>query len=131
MLPFERDAAFRRRQSGPGGMQENRTAPPPNPRRKVVVENGEHIVEAIVTPKAFGARRVRQRYLAIVIPVGGGVAPAEIGPKRLDAQRRFRPPHPVRPVVRLCETPDARGRGAVAFFLQGAQAALSKRRRKL
>lgn len=79
MLALYGDAPFRWGKGQARDMKEDRASPPSRSRHKIIVEQDDHIVKVIVAPEGFGARRIRQGDLAIVIPVMWRVTPAHAG----------------------------------------------------
>ena len=89
-------------------MNENRASVPGTAAADIVIEHGDRVVKAILAPKLFRAGRVGQPDRAVVVAVGGRIAPAQPGAQRADWQRRAGPPQAVRPVMYPHGRPEAR-----------------------
>ncbi len=112
-------------------MNENRASVPGTAAADIVIEHGDRVVKAILAPKLFRAGRVRQPDRAVVVAVGGRIAPAQPGAQRADWQRRAGPPQAVRPVMYPHGRPEAVRACSIALALQGTHAALANRDRKM
>jgi len=123
---LHRDASVRGGQGGARDMKEDRASPSLRPGGDVIVEHHDEVVEGIVPPEAFRARRVRQFDEAIVIAVAGRIAPPQVGPKRFGRKRRFRPPQSIGAIIDREAGPRARRGRSVTLLFQGSYAALPK-----
>ena len=73
--------------AGRGDVQEDGAAGALQRAGEVVVEDDDHVVEAVVAPQAFVAAGIGQADRAVVAAVGGVVAPAVVRPERPGGQR--------------------------------------------
>ena len=109
-------------------MHEDRAALPLDSRPVVIAEHEHEIVEMILALQAFGASPRRQFDQPIVVAARGIVAPAVMRADRMHRQPRARPRNPVGAVEHLADSKAAKRCPAVAFALQGADAAPAERR---
>jgi hypothetical protein len=112
-------------------VKENSTAATPRARSDIIIEHDDYIVEGIVAPQMFRARRIRYRHPAVIIAIRRIVAPALIAAHRLNAKGRSRAPQSVGPVINLQRGPKPEGCRSVPLFFQSTHTALSKRNRKM
>jgi hypothetical protein len=115
MLAAQRDASLSRRKIGPRDVQEDRTPVATDSRPRVVADDDHDVVEAIFTPQLLRARRVGKLHGAIVVTVPRSVAPAVVGPDRLNGQRRARSPDAIGTIKNAQEAKAAQRSRAVAF----------------
>jgi hypothetical protein len=78
---IDRDAALRRAETRPGGMQEDGRAAPAHGRMPVPVEVEHQVVEVIIAPYPLMACRIGQPHGAVIKPVARRIAPAVIRPQ--------------------------------------------------
>jgi hypothetical protein len=121
------DAALGWAISGPGQMHEHRAACPAHARSHVVAEHDDKVVEAVLPPQPLGARRIGMPDGAVVVAIGGRIAPPVSGRDRPYRQRRRRTPAAVAAVEHGRQAPAPDRRGAVAFALAHAAAAATER----
>ena len=109
-------------------MHEDRAALPLDSRPVVIAEHEHEIVEMILALQAFGASPRRQFDQPIIVAARGIVAPAVMRADRMHRQPRARPRNPVGAVEHLADRKAAKRCPAIAFALQGADAAAAERR---
>src|SRR5918996_4320106 len=111
-------------------MQENGAAPALNARKLVVTEHDDDVVEAILAPQAFGARRIGVLYSAIVISVARGIAPTVVRAQCQDRATGVGSRHAVGAVIDSPDAPAADRRRSVALAFASAPAGAAKRTRQ-
>ena len=126
MLAPQGDAAFGRAIFRPGQVHEHSAAGPAYARSRVVAEHHHKVVEAVVAPQPLGTGWVGMPDGAVVVAVGGSVAPAIVGRDRQHRQPRRRVPAAVGAVEHGRQAPAPDGRGPVAFALAHAAAAATQ-----
>ena len=85
--------------------------------RRILIVDDDDIVETIVPPEVFGARRVGMAHAPIVVPVRGIVAPAVAAIERGDRELRPRPHEPVAAIENLVQRKAADGRCPISLAL--------------
>jgi len=83
----QRHAAFGGRQAGARNMQEDGAAAAAPRRRIVPAQHADHVIDRILAPQPFVPRRMRQADRAVVVGMGGVVAPAILGRDGFGGQR--------------------------------------------
>ena len=96
-------------------VEENRRSSSGRDRRVVVAEHHDEVVDLVVAPQVFGARRIGQPDRLVVGRVGRRVAPAVGRGQGRGRQTGRRRRHPVGSVKQSAHGPQAGRRGAVAL----------------
>ena len=129
IMPRQRDATIRRREAGPGEVNENGAAFAPDPRPVIVTKYQHEIVKMIRALQALPAWPRRQLAEPVVVAVGRIVTPAIIVADRARRELRPRPCHAIGAIIELANRKTAERGSAVAFALKSANAGTAKRRR--
>ncbi len=94
---------------------------------QVVVQNHDHVVEAVAAPQAFVAAGIGQAHRAVVAAVGGIVAPAVVGPERPGGEGGGRRGQAVGAPQDGDRVPVSPRRGAVALAFPAGDARAAER----
>jgi len=129
IMPRQRDATIRRREAGPGEVNENGAAFALDPRPVIVTKDKHEIVEMIHALQALAASPRRQLAEPVVVAVGWIVAPAIIVADRAQPKLRARPAHALGAIIDLANRKTAERGSAVAFAFKRANAGTAERRR--
>ena len=126
IVACERYAAFRRLQSVLGDMHEDRASLCAHARAAIVVKHHDDIVKPVLSPKAFGARRIGVFYGAVVVAVIRCVAPSVIGPCLSQRDGRSRTAKCVAPPEGSFELERAAWSRAISLAFSRANSAASE-----
>jgi len=111
----QRHAARRGRSVGPRHMHEHGAASACHPRAGVVVDLNDEIVEVVGSPEAVAAVAGRASKRAVIPPVGGILAPGEVGGNAAGGQQGARVPVAIRPPPQADRPKSPARGGAVAL----------------
>jgi Amt family ammonium transporter len=120
VLAAQSDAAFGRRISWWGNMQEDGTAAAAHAWALVVARDHDDIVKVVRPPKPLGARRVGVAHLSVVVAVLRGIAPAVVRTQRRHRKQGLRTRHAVGPIEHLPQRETPHRRRAVSLILDRA-----------
>jgi hypothetical protein len=126
----ECDAALRRREMRSRQMDEDRAAGAAHSWPRVVVDNDDHVIDAVAAPKFLCAGGIGVADMPVIVAVPDGVAPSIVGPQRPGRQPRPRPLRSIGPEEHQHRPPNTAGSGTIPFTLGVRSAAPSERARQ-
>src|SRR5262245_53925588 len=127
MPALERDAALGWRIPGSRHMHEDGAAPAAHPRPSIVAQHDDEVVEPVRAPKPLRACRVWVTHRTVIVPIGGGVAPAVAWRKTPHGQPGRRPAAAIPAVEQAGKAPASHRRRAVALALAHPASAAAER----
>jgi hypothetical protein len=126
IVASQRDAAFGRLQSTFGDMHKDRAAFCAHAWVAIVVDHHDHVVEAVLAPESFRARRIGMLYGAVVVAVIRCVAPSVVGSCLSQRESRLGTAKRVAPPEAPFEAKRAAWRRAVSLAFSRANSAASQ-----